>query len=142
MPWYNPMLINWYKFTTYKRTHPKLFWGVSLSLVGVVYLKAWIPLTKISIPCPFHEWTGLYCPGCGVTRVILSLLKFDVIQAFRFNPLLFILAPLYMLYWITNKKQIRPLSQAIMTIMLILTVTFGILRNLPLFEYLAPTVIR
>ncbi|ETT59594.1 hypothetical protein C171_15274 [Paenibacillus sp. FSL H8-237] len=70
------------------------------------------------------------------------MLKFDVIQAFRFNPLLFILAPLYMLYWITNKKQIRPLSQAIMTIMLILTVTFGILRNLPLFEYLAPTVIR
>lgn len=115
---------------------------MSLGLIGFVYLKIWIPLTNISIPCPFREWTGFFCPGCGITRVIQSLLKFDVIQAFRFNPLPFILAPLYILFLITEKKQIRPLSQAIMAVMLILTVTFGLLRNLPPFEYLAPTVIR
>ncbi|OMD38098.1 hypothetical protein BSK52_19610 [Paenibacillus odorifer] len=136
------MLINWSNLTNYKRTHPKLFWSVSLSLLGLLYFTVWMPLTNMGIPCLFHEWTGFYCPGCGITRVILSLLRFDFVQAFRFNPLLFVLAPLYMLYLFTEKKRIQPLSHVIMAVMLILTVTFGVLRNFPLFDYLAPTVIR
>lgn len=137
------MLINSrFKFVLYWKTHPKIAWGMSLGLGGLLYLKVWIPLTKISIPCIFHELTGLYCPGCGITRVVLSLLKWDGLQAFRYNPLLFILLPLYGIYFLTHKKQMRIVSNGVMAVMLIVTLAFGLLRNIPMFDYLAPTIIR
>ena len=47
----------------------------------------------IYIPCPIKELTGLYCPGCGITRMFKSLLELDFYAAFRYNPLLFIMLP-------------------------------------------------
>ncbi|MFX3639256.1 MAG: DUF2752 domain-containing protein [Candidatus Pristimantibacillus sp.] len=130
------------KFTLNPKRHPKLFWGVSLGVGALLYLKVWLPVTKIGIPCVFHELTGFYCPGCGVTRVIQSLLQLDIEQAFRYNSLLFVLLPLYAMYFVATRKKLRLLSNGIMTIMVIMAVAFGILRNIPMFDYLAPTVIR
>lgn len=35
----------------------------------------------------FHMLTGLYCPGCGGTRAVRSLLKGDLWMSFRYHPL-------------------------------------------------------
>lgn len=123
-------------------SHPKLLWGISFGLGGLLYLKVWLPLTHIGIPCVFREFTGFYCPGCGITRVVLSSLRLDFAQAFRYNPLLFILLPLSVMYFVTNKKQMQMISKTMMAVMLIITLTFGVLRNIPMFDYLAPTVIH
>ena len=65
-----------------------------LFLIGVVTI-IYSVLFKfgIVIPCVFYELTGLYCPGCGVTRMIFSLLKLDFYQAFRYNILVFLFIP-------------------------------------------------
>ncbi len=76
-----------------------------------------------------------------MTRVILSLLRLDGVQAFRYNPLVFILLPLYVMYFITQKKQMNRTSNGIMAVMLIVTLAFGLLRNIPIFDFLAPTEI-
>ncbi|QJD88444.1 DUF2752 domain-containing protein [Cohnella herbarum] len=115
-----------------------LIWGASLGVAGLLYLKVWLPLTHIGIPCPFRELTGLYCPGCGATRAILSLLDLDVHQAYRYNPLIFILLPLFALYFIAHKKRLRIMSNGVMAVMLILTLAFGLLRNIPAYAWLAP----
>ncbi|WP_246120430.1 DUF2752 domain-containing protein [Cohnella terricola] len=101
-----------------------------------------MPLTKIGIPCIFHEITGLYCPGCGATRAATALLNLDFPQAFRYNSILFFLLPMYAVYYAAEKNRLRPLSKVMMTAMLVLTLAFGILRNIPEFAWLAPTVIR
>ncbi|MWV46306.1 DUF2752 domain-containing protein [Paenibacillus sp. HJL G12] len=113
--------------------------GAALAAAGLLYLKVWLPVTHIHVPCIFHELTGLYCPGCGITRVVLSLLSLDVVQAFRYNPLVFTLIPLYTMYGIAHKRKRKRIGNAIMAVMLILTLAFGLLRNLPTFHYLAPT---
>jgi len=136
------MSIGLYKFALYWKSHPRLLWGISFGLGGLLYLKVWLPLTNIGIPCVFRELTGLYCPGCGITRVVLSLLRLDFVQAFRYNPLLFILLPLSVMYFVTNKKRMPMISKTMMAVMLIITLTFGVLRNIPMFDYLAPTVIH
>lgn len=41
--------------------------------------------------CPFHLLTGLQCPGCGSTRAMHQLLHGHVGEAFRLNPMLFVL---------------------------------------------------
>lgn len=140
MRWYNRMLTKWRsKLRLLTKKNPKLVWGLFLAAAGLFYFKVWLPTTRLGIPCVFHEVTGLYCPGCGATRAALSLLQLDIVQAFRYNALLFILIPFYALYVIMRKKQWRRSSQAVMTGMAVLAIVFGVLRNFPAFAWLAPT---
>lgn len=72
----------------------RLLTGLLLvAAVGIGYA-LWVNLTHLSIPCPFHAITGLQCPGCGVTRMCLALLRLDVSGAWKANPVLLLLLPL------------------------------------------------
>lgn len=102
---------------------------------------------NISIPCLFHEITGFFCPGCGITRMFFSLLELNFYQAFRFNPLVFILIILGVIYWLIKLLIKKFLNISIVIpnnvyyILLIIVIIFGILRNIPGFEFLGPTKI-
>ena len=41
--------------------------------------------------CIFQFLFGLPCPGCGLGRACISLIKFDFIGAFFYNPFVFVL---------------------------------------------------
>lgn len=45
------------------------------------------------VPCLFNLITGLKCPGCGVTRMCLCLLRLDIGGAWEANPALLVLLP-------------------------------------------------
>lgn len=45
--------------------------------------------------CPSAALLGIPCPGCGLTRATLALLRGDVGGAFHFHPLVFVLSPLF-----------------------------------------------
>lgn len=117
-------------------------------VAGLLY--AWLVVnTGISYPCIFHEITGLYDPGDGITRMFISLLKLEFYQAFRYNPAVMILSPylayyiiLRMLKYIKGEKYSTSKTQSIIWIIIaIIMILFGILRNIPQFDYLAPTKI-
>ena len=41
-----------------------------------------------SIPaCPFYNYFGLFCPACGGTRALISLLKLDLVSSILYNPI-------------------------------------------------------
>jgi hypothetical protein len=40
--------------------------------------------------CHFRELTDIPCPTCGSTRLVEALLRFDVGEALRWNPLVFL----------------------------------------------------
>lgn len=46
-----------------------------------------IEAIELGIPCVFQSLTGLYCPGCGGTRAVRSLLKGDFLMSFQYHPL-------------------------------------------------------
>ena len=119
---------------------------VLLIILGILYLL--FIHSGFVIPCFFHELTNLYCPGCGITRMILSLFQLDFYQAFRFNPLLFVLLPFFIVLatiqykrWLFNQKYLK-IPNYVWNSILIITILFGILRNLEAFSFLAPTLIR
>jgi hypothetical protein len=45
----------------------------------------------IPLFCPFKALTGIPCPGCGMTRAMLSVTKGDFRGAFGYNPFSFFL---------------------------------------------------
>ena len=119
-----------------------------VSLVIFVFLYLIISsIIELYIPCVFNEVTGLFCPGCGVTRMLKSMLKLDFYQAFRYNPLLFIFFP-FIIYIIIDyiysfykkkKSKFKTLPQWFWNILLVITIIYWILRNI--IPYLAPTVV-
>lgn len=98
------------------------------------------------IPCMFHTVTGLYCPGCGVSRMCLSLLRLDFASAFRANAAIMLLMPpgiiigLQMAARYVKSGQISPtrVQAYVLTAMTVILLIFGILRNLPAFVFLQP----
>ena len=87
--------------------------------------------------CPINKLFHINCPGCGVTRMIVSIFKLDFAKAFRYNQVLFILFPFGLFLLIdniySNFKNKSPLYKKVpewvwITIIIILII-FGILRN-------------
>lgn len=117
---------------------------MKLILLLISFLIIFLFLNKVfnfTIPCLFHEITNLYCPGCGITRMFLALFKLDFYQAFRYNPLVFILLILSIVYFLVKKigKLNFKIPNYIYYYLLFIVIIYGILRNIPLFSFLAPT---
>ncbi len=47
--------------------------------------------TGFSIPCFYRSVSGMLCPGCGVSRMFLAMLRLDFAEAFRQNAAIFLL---------------------------------------------------
>ena len=102
----------------------------------------------IDLNCPIYTCTRFNCPACGVTRLVTSLLEFDMYQAFRWNPFIFLSIPyyIYILFELgktftnTGKFDNNKVAKTL-TIYVVLIFTFGILRNTGMFKCLAPTKI-
>lgn len=92
------------------------------------------------LPCIFNKITKLYCPGCGMTRAINSILRLVFYQALRFNSLIFIIPPLMVLYFFTYKKY-KNFGKILIVLMIIISLGYGILRNISSFGFLAPTIV-
>lgn len=120
----------------------RLVVGVSFFLLGILYLKVIAPTFQLHIPCIFNKLTGLYCPGCGITRAALALLDIQLYQSFRYNMLAYLLTPIYLVYSILLVKRQIIYSTRVMLLMLVLAIGFGILRNIPMFNWLAPTTVK
>ena len=99
------------------------------------------------IKCPINYITNFYCPGCGVTRMISSILKLNFYQAFRYNQFVFILTPFIIILFIDNlyseyknkTSLYKKIPNKVYYLLIILLIIYGILRNF--IPYLAPTQI-
>ncbi len=118
-------------------------------VLGVVLFFGYLFLSShfnFSIPCLFYEMTGLFCPGCGITRMFKALLNLEFYQAFRYNPLVFCyffgyLLYLSLFYFLKKMKNYTlKINPKLTTLLLIITIAFGILRNIPIFSFLQPVL--
>jgi hypothetical protein len=109
-------------------------------LAGVVCLAYYSLLTffNVGIPCLFHKITGLLCPGCGITRMILAILHLDFKSAFQYNSVIFVFSPVIIYFiirlyisWLKSESyKLSLLENIVVYIMLIVLLIFGIIRNL------------
>lgn len=128
-----------------ERFRKMTFYGILLILAGILYF-IFCQGTGFAVPCFFHTITGLYCPGCGMTRCIIHLLSFQFQKAFFDHMAFFILLPLFLyflfhfIYSYVRYGNIRytKFQNMLLRICLLVLVLFGILRNFPTFSFLQP----
>lgn len=112
---------------------------------GLIYYII-IKIIGKGLPCPIRAITGKYCPGCGVTRMCVSLLEGDFKAAVSYNLLLMSLIPVgavfgtrrAYIYVKTGASEPDRLEAVVICIVFVITVAFWIMRNTEAFAFLAP----
>lgn len=96
--------------------------------------------------CLFFHFTGLYCPGCGMTRMLHALVHGDFARAASMNVLALIALPVFLAIVVNELSHRRLLRGRLYSFAyngrawIAAALVFGVLRNLPWapFTALAP----
>lgn len=120
--------------------------AVGMLALGVWLLRTFDPSAAGSLfpSCLFRDLTGWYCPGCGMTRALHALVHFDFARAVAMNVLLVAGLPLLALMGLQGFTRRALLPGAVARVAfdgrwwIGALLVFGVLRNLPGLEWLAP----
>ncbi len=102
-------------------------------------------LLLLRYECFWRKYFGIYCAGCGVTRMIDAITKFKFYQAFRYNQLFFTLVCLFSIYviyyfiCIIKKKRPYVPKPKVFILVACMMILYMLLRNINYFSYLRPT---
>lgn len=89
------------------------------------------------LACKIFEVTGLYCPGCGGTRMLIALLNLDFLYALKCNAWCILCIPSYVMSSrICRCKRDCTIATGLFILSFVL---FTILRNTDIFKpFLCP----
>ena len=101
-------------------TGPRLGTIVGCLLVlGAGVAAIWLRLDLPRPICHLREWTGVPCPTCGSSRMVEALLRGEVFEALRWNPLALLTVVLLALWAVASTSRhllglppLRPLLES------------------------------
>ena len=119
--------------------------GASGIALAVLVQQVFDPFRTHVPLCLFNHLTGLECPGCGAIRAVHALLAGDPLLALRNNVLITLAVPLVgtgLVVWAVRRARgeitdLMP-SRTVLLVLVGIAVLFAVLRNLPMFWFLAP----
>jgi len=86
-------------------------------LITVAVLVAYLALVFVlPMKCPFLWLAGISCPGCGITRALVSLCKLDFAAAWYYNPVIFYLVPAAPVLVLAELRKAQKLKETILWI--------------------------
>ncbi|MBQ5337522.1 MAG: DUF2752 domain-containing protein [Oscillospiraceae bacterium] len=117
---------------------PFIIFSISL-FISRLFLKF---ITDIHYLCPIKLISGFYCPGCGCTRAVHFLLRFDLLSSLRSNPSIILMCIAIALWYSellfkTFGKNIKlfPRKKAFYIVLTIALTVFYVIRNfVPVLE--------
>lgn len=111
---------------------------VGLAALFFVGYYEFVRRTGMGIPCLFRCVFHLQCPGCGITHMLLAMMRGDFSGAFYSHPVIFCFMPF--LGWIlvknfgnylfSRKTVWKKWESAGMFVFLVVLLLFAVIRNL------------
>lgn len=107
-------------------------------VAGILVANAVIyAITGFGIPCVFRSFTGLKCPGCGMTHAYFEIFKGNIHGAARENILSFTLMPVLAIYLLykglvfvkTGENHTKIMDYIFYSICFVVIAVFFIYRN-------------
>ncbi|MBI3600982.1 MAG: DUF2752 domain-containing protein [Nitrospinae bacterium] len=84
----------------------------ALLIIAILHYSGIFPIYSVEnfspVFCPVKTVFGIQCPGCGMTRAFLSLIRGEIGNAFHFNPFSFFLF-FYLLVSLTPDRFLQKL---------------------------------
>jgi hypothetical protein len=120
-----------------KRAIKVAVFGSVLLVCGLLY--GWLCITTgVAIPCVFYQITGFSCPGCGITRMCLNILKGNITEAIKCNPAVFfcmlpfgiVVADSLFRYIKCGEGTMRKWQNVLLYIIIGVLLVYGVLRNI------------
>ncbi|WP_346704035.1 DUF2752 domain-containing protein [uncultured Agathobaculum sp.] len=74
-----------------------------LLVLLVLAAASFVSASLLGWGCPVQHFTGIPCPGCGLSRAAFALLRLDFWMAFRYNPMIYVLPPVVLLVLFRKK---------------------------------------
>lgn len=91
-------------------------------LLGVALLAVVTPGDDGPTICPFALFTGVACPGCGLTRAISALMRGDLAGAITYHPLVSLITAQLIGGWVwfllRRRGLVSPMSQRALNVTL------------------------
>ena len=118
---------------------------VILLTIGFLYIMIW-KYTGLHLFCLLHRLTGLYCPGCGISRMFLHILKGEWQEAFSSNCVVFCLLPFFGAGYLRHtyryirfdKRGLSRTENRLCYLVIVILILFGIVRNIYPADILIP----
>ena len=116
----------------------KIIYRDSIILLAGILYAVFVRLTGLAVPCIFRALTGWQCPGCGITRACLSLIKGEIRTSFSYNPFLYIAGPciIYLIvrgdlnYIKGDAYRLGTADTVLIYILIMAALIFGVVSNL------------
>jgi len=113
--------------------------------IGFTYLLIH-EFTGFSIPCPFWTLLHLYCPGCGVSRMLFHLFHGEFYEAFSSNCVVFCLLPVILAdavfhayrYIRRGEARLYQAERIALWVCVAVLIVFAVVRNVYPIDILVP----
>jgi len=119
-----------------KRIKTLFFIVISVVFILIGYYFLYIYAPKFTLKCVFYELVSLKCPGCGITKMLVSFSRFRFIEGIKYNMFLGVTFPfvlwifVYSGYlYIVDKKNGKVFDVSCFIYVLLL-LAWGIIRNI------------
>ncbi len=93
---------------------------ITLCLLTAIFLM-WF----FKLPCPFMNFLGIPCLGCGMTRAFVSALSLDFAAAFSYHKMFWSLPILYLLFLF----DLKPFKNRVLNIVIVFIIAVGFVAN-------------
>lgn len=109
---------------------------VLFTSIVLIYI---IVITISGIGCPIQWFTGISCPGCGMSRALFALLRGDFRLAFTFHPLIYVAIPAVLYLFLGKnetdaRKKCKTAVLAVSVLLSLLVYGFRIFSHDPLIS--------
>lgn len=92
---------------------------------------------KLLPPCSFYLTTGYLCPGCGMTRSVLSLVRLRILDSLLYNPVAVLLSLIILLHvaehiadaFFSKRIKLLPRKNAFWVTLIIVMFLYLVIRN-------------
>lgn len=125
-----------------RQIHVALLTGTFILIPSLILL---MNVLGVSYECTIWEYFGVYCAGCGATRMAIEIMHLNFYQAFRYNEFIMCTIPYVAYTYVkecvcyirTGDVSEKALKKTV--VYAVLLILFGIVRNMEMFNWLQPT---